>query len=225
MRVCAHINCNKELIKKNNKYCSLDCSAKQNSINKKATKPKFRYQKICSNPECNINFGCNANNKFCSRSCAATYNNKKYPKRSPLDDIGIPIPKEKCAKKSCTNMINTRRQTYCCRECMMTSDLEDWLAGKIDGNATYTIRAFVRKYILERSNNTCEAIDSRTNLRCTEDRILQIDHIDGNWSNSTPENLRAICPTCHALTDTYGSKNMGNGRTWKKEYNQFNKKN
>lgn len=36
---------------------------------------------------------------------------------------------------------------------------------------------------------------------------LEIDHIDGCHSNNTYENLRAICPNCHAQTDTYKGKN------------------
>jgi hypothetical protein len=37
---------------------------------------------------------------------------------------------------------------------------------------------------------------------------LEIDHIDGCHTNNTYHNLRAICPNCHAQTDTYKGKNM-----------------
>ena len=33
---------------------------------------------------------------------------------------------------------------------------------------------------------------------------LQLDHVDGNWANNRPENLRLLCPNHHALTATYG---------------------
>lgn len=33
--------------------------------------------------------------------------------------------------------------------------------------------------------------------------ILEIDHIDGNWRNNTPENLRFLCPNCHSQTETF----------------------
>ncbi len=32
---------------------------------------------------------------------------------------------------------------------------------------------------------------------------LQVDHIDGDYTNNTPENLRIICPNCHSQTDTF----------------------
>jgi len=37
---------------------------------------------------------------------------------------------------------------------------------------------------------------------------LELDHIDGEHSNNELENIRILCPNCHAQTDTYCSKNM-----------------
>ena len=42
--------------------------------------------------------------------------------------------------------------------------------------------------------------------------VLDIDHIDGDYRNNTPDNLRAICQNCHAQTSTYKNKNKGKGR-------------
>jgi len=38
---------------------------------------------------------------------------------------------------------------------------------------------------------------------------IELDHTDGNCENNTRENLRLICPNCHAQTPTYRGKNMG----------------
>ncbi|MFF4080872.1 HNH endonuclease [Streptomyces sp. NPDC001777] len=32
---------------------------------------------------------------------------------------------------------------------------------------------------------------------------LEVDHIDGDWRNNRPRNLRLLCPNCHSVTDTY----------------------
>ena len=38
---------------------------------------------------------------------------------------------------------------------------------------------------------------------------IELDHIDGNRYNNTINNLRILCPNCHAQTETYRGKNKG----------------
>lgn len=44
-----------------------------------------------------------------------------------------------------------------------------------------------------------------------QDVPLELDHIDGNHDNNRLENLRMLCPNCHALTPNYRGKNIGKG--------------
>lgn len=39
-----------------------------------------------------------------------------------------------------------------------------------------------------------------------EQLILEVDHIDGDRTNNKRSNLRALCPNCHSLTDTWRGK-------------------
>ena len=41
---------------------------------------------------------------------------------------------------------------------------------------------------------------------------LQVNHKDGNFLNNKIENLEYLCPNCHSQTETFGTKNINNGR-------------
>lgn len=43
---------------------------------------------------------------------------------------------------------------------------------------------------------------------------IQIDHIDGNTKNSSPDNLQVLCANCHALK-TYMN---GDNPSWKPDH-------
>lgn len=67
-----------------------------------------------------------------------------------------------------------------------------------------------REYLIRKRGYKCEICG---NTKWNNQPIpLLVDHIDGNSSKNTFENLRIICPNCDAQLPTYKSKNRGNGR-------------
>lgn len=215
---CEYPTCSERVKRKQSRFCSLSCSSKNHAITGVMKSPPV--YKTC--PECKKEFtGKNVRRQvFCSHSCAAKSSNRKSPKRAKNTENVLDSECDWCftPTKSNTN------RGYCGIDCLRKGLAYLWLSGKEDGGTKHDVRSFVRKYIYARSGGRCEGIDSRTGRRCVEDRIVQLDHIDGDYENNDVDNLRHLCPTCHALTPTYGSRNRGNGRAWKRTYSNYSLK-
>lgn len=88
-----------------------------------------------------------------------------------------------------------------------------WLAGKVSGvKAGVLVSRHIRRYIKETRGEFCELCGWAKSNPHTNTIPLHLDHIDGDYRNNRPENLRLLCPNCHSLTATYGSLNRGSGR-------------
>lgn len=92
-----------------------------------------------------------------------------------------------------------------------------WQAGQITGlNTNGTVTGWVKDWLRTTRGDACE--------RCGWDAInlttgkvpVVADHIDGDWTNNHPNNLRLLCPNCDSLQPTYGALNYGKGRKQRK---------
>ena len=101
---------------------------------------------------------------------------------------------------------------YCSNSCQgqyqSKQKVSKWLDGEIVGHTgkTYNICKWVRNFLLEQANYSCEKCDFNTNHPDGKS-ILEINHIDGDAGNTYAENLEVLCPNCHALTSTYKNRN------------------
>lgn len=67
------------------------------------------------------------------------------------------------------------------------------------------IRAYILRYnLLEYQCKMCGNIGQWLNQTIA----LHLDHINGIPTDNRIENLRWLCPNCHATTNTYGAKNI-----------------
>ena len=109
----------------------------------------------------------------------------------------------------------TRAKRYCNRTCAAgprragQTEIDGWLAGDIAGHtgASRKLKPWVREYILGQANYACS--ECGWNERHPEDGrpLVEVDHADGDASNSRPLNLRVLCPNHHAMTSTFRRRN------------------
>lgn len=126
-------------------------------------------------------------------------------------------------QNKCTNCDGlTARKTYkyCSNQCQADYQyrmyISKWLGGEINGGtAAGIVSSHVKRYLREINNNRCQICSWSEVNPYTGIIPLEADHIDGDHNNNRIENLRLICPNCHALTSTYRALNRGNGRAWR----------
>lgn len=183
------------------KFCSLSCSASRKRTNPNRTNANCA---LCTKAIW-VRPAILAKNKhsFCSRVHKETFYSR-----------GI-----QCAL--CKMPVHRPNSIFCSNTCQMkhkyTTYIERWLAGQETGNRgtgrALIVSKHVRHYLIDKAGGKCSEC-GWSKVNPTSGKVpLTIDHIDGDASRSTPDNLVVLCPNCHALTPTYGALNRGKGRT------------
>ncbi|KKU49837.1 MAG: HNH endonuclease [Parcubacteria group bacterium GW2011_GWB1_49_7] len=130
------------------------------------------------------------------------------------------------AKRFCLGcnilLVKRHRIKFCSIKCQMNYQhlkwVSAWQKGEVDGNIGITARNFskhLKIYLVKKFNNKCCVCGWNEKHPTTGVVPLEIDHVDGNSENNKEENLRLICPNCHALTPFYKNLNRGKGRKWR----------
>ena len=168
--------------------------------------------------------------KFCSRSCSTTFNNKNrssdvYQKVS--DKLSKYKQKTEVGDKNyclCCNKEISRRKIYCDYKCQNDYKyqlyIQKWKNNEVDGKkGEYSISRYIRRYMFEKYENKCAICGWNEVNNFTGKIPLEIEHIDGDYTNNKEKNLMLICPNCHSLTKTYKGANRGKGRKERRKYN------
>lgn len=125
-------------------------------------------------------------------------------------ECGIQL--EKSQSKYCSNLCQSKNRYH--------KYIEDWKSGETDGSRginTRNISNHIKHYLVDKYGERCCVCRWNKKHSVTGNVPLEIDHIDGNSENNNENNLRLICPNCHALSANYKNLNMGHGRIWRKK--------
>lgn len=171
---CKREGCENTVSRSYRKYCSKTCHTLGMTT---------RVVHTCARQDCD---NLTVNDKFCSIACG---------------NIAVPRRERTRARATCTQCgkeyaLRTLKATGVCGIC--TRSFEYFLSTL----AKNTRRASAKKLIkFGLKSHKCEVC-----LRSTwndQPIPIELDHIDGDSSNNELNNLRILCPNCHAQTPTY----------------------
>lgn len=145
--------------------------------------------------------------------------------KNTLIAAGIPVRRDcdnirkEIECKQCKTLFQQKdnRQIFCSKKCFYIGQIkprtrrtkEEW---KLDVQQKRRSKPFnelswdyKRKRIIEEQQNKCKKCSNDTWFE--KPLTLEVDHINGNRSDDRKENLEALCPNCHSITETWRGRN------------------
>lgn len=118
---------------------------------------------------------------------------------------------------NCNKKLTPRNTKYCSNFCqadlVSKTVIKRWLdGGTAVKGVTLQIKKAVRAFLLQESDFKCTDCGWGEKHPSDGRSTLQVHHIDGDASNSRRENLKVLCPNCHSITASYGSRNPTSAR-------------
>lgn len=173
-----------------------------------------REVKTC--PCCSVQFT-KLINTYCSSSCAAKMNNTKRlrTRKVAKEKTSKIIVKSNCI--CCGKILSKGQSKYCGYSCQQKYAQEDFIRRWLNGENVATVKGTtvssrIRRYLFEKYRCKCSRCGWGEINPITGKTPLEVEHIDGDSKNNSPNNLTLLCPNCHSLTATYKALNKGNGR-------------
>lgn len=210
----------------NRSFSSVRVKLIKEGFNKEKFSEKRNNKFTCEN--CGIEFydKKSKKRKFCSHGCSAIFNNKKRDKKIKIKISNSLLNKKDRQKKYCINcnkeLIN-KQSKYCSSKCQIdyqyNNMILEWKNGNFNGiKGEYGISRYIKRFLIEKYGEKCTKCGWNERNPYTGNIPIEIDHIDGDYTNNEEENLTLLCPNCHSLTKTYKGANVGKGRNRKKYY-------
>lgn len=219
--LCKRDGCEKTVLRKPNVYCSYECSA-LDRVGK--SRSRDRVLKICLNKSCHKEFSIIPSNpkKYCSRSCSRVGNSNRSltpggKKFTPLDGSSPYSWRQICRNVYCQTPAR-HPSLFCSLGCKTGQEtLEKSFEFVITGHTRLSSPSPIKSLLLFIRGFICEMSDCEIAEWKGKPVPLVMDHIDGNSEDDSYSNLRLICGNCDMLLPTYKSKNIGNGRKYRRD--------
>lgn len=116
-------------------------------------------------------------------------------------------------------MEKRRSKVYCTNACQQVHQrrllLEQWLATGICGRMSHAGH-FVRDYLYREQRGSCAICGIGDQWNGSKLAFI-LDHVDGDATNNSRQNLRLVCSNCDSQLPTYKARNRGRGRHYRRQ--------